>query len=557
MLNTVFRIFVHDRLPKGAGVPIVLTASRAEISNYHYDPFVAFVCTFPHRLIPYRLKKKWFAPEDNPDGSSKFAPYGLRKVESMLASEFGRENVVVAHYDNLHKFIGPATKIVGISTMDPMGLAYVSTTYNSILGFGGEAVNSFEFKRLIEHPSIQKYKPKILVGGSGVWQISEAGYQDKFGIDVLMQGESEADLIPTVKKMLSNKPVDKYIVTKRPDYNKISHINAAATYGTVEITRGCGRGCQFCSPTMRRKYSFPLSHIMKEVETTVKSGSKMIFPNSEDVFLYKSHPGFIPNRPEITRLFKSIADYPGVELIHLSHASLAPIIYDPKVLEELTPILIEKTDRVLNGKKFITVEVGIETGSVRLMKKYMKGKAKPYSVDNWPELVVQGIGNMNDHDWYPLCTIMTGMPDENDDDVRATLDLLDDLKGAKMFYTPILFIPLPQAMLSDARRINLDHLNSLQWEFISSCWRKNVELWLEPNYHYMVEWTTFMSFVLFYRWRHGKKATRALLKLAGFPNSLIQVHSDKACSPELCSIEASVGEQHRVPPKPIEIENGK
>jgi hypothetical protein len=29
--------------------------------------------------------------------------------------------------------------------MDPMGLAYVSTTYNSLIGFGGESLNAFEF----------------------------------------------------------------------------------------------------------------------------------------------------------------------------------------------------------------------------------------------------------------------------------------------------------------------------------------------------------------------------------------------------------------------------
>jgi radical SAM superfamily enzyme YgiQ (UPF0313 family) len=504
------------------------------MSHYNYNPFVAFVCTFPHRLIPRKYKVKWYSPVDNEDGSAKFAPYGLRKVETMLVSEFGRENVVLSHYDNLHKFIGPKTKLVGISTMDPMGLAYVSTTYNSLLGFGGEALNSFEFKKLIEHPSIQRYRPKIMVGGSGVWQIRDAGYQDKFGIDLLMQGEAEANLIPEVQKLMNGKGTKNYIVTNRPDYKKIDYICGAATYGTVEITRGCGRGCQFCSPTMRRKHSFPIEHIMKEVATTVKSGSKMIFANSEDVFLYKSHKGFKPNRPEIVKLFKAIANYPGVEFIHLSHASLAPIIYDPKVLEELSPILLEKTERVRNGKKFVTVEVGIETGSVRLMKKYMKGKAKPYSVDKWPELVVQGIGNMNDNDWYPLCTIMTGMPEETEADVRATLDLLDDLKGTKMFYTPVLFIPLPQAMLSDARRVNLDHLNALQWEFITTCWRKNVELWVEPKSQWKIEWTTLMSYLLFYRWKHGKKATKALMKLAGFPNPLLQAYSDKSCMPEFC-----------------------
>lgn len=526
------------------GVPIVLTASRAEMSNYHYDPFVAFVCTFPHKLIPSMYKEKWLVPIDSEDNgkehknyNNRFAPYGLRKVEAILIAEFGENNVVVAHHDNLEKVVGPKTKLVGISSMDPMGLAYVSTTYNSILAVGGEPLNSYEFRKIIDHPSIKKYRPKILVGGSGVWQIRDADAQAQYGIDVLLQGESERDIVGIVKKLLAGKNVPKYIVAKRPDYENLPLIKNAATYGTVEITRGCGRGCQFCSPTMRKKYSFPIEHIMKEVAITVKTGSKMIFPNSEDIFLYDSNPGFIPNRKRIVELFKNIAGYPGVELIHLSHASLAPIIHDPKILEELAPILLDKTDRMINGKKYVTVEVGVETGSVRLMQKYMKGKALPYSVDNWPELVVQGISNMNDLDWYPLCTIMAGMPGEQEDDIIATLELIDDLKDMKLFYTPVLFIPLADAMLSDARRISLDNLNDLHWEFITECWRKNVRIWLDNKTQWLIK-TLLISSLPFYRFKHGAKALRPILNVAGLASHnggfFMGAKMDKPCEPDYC-----------------------
>jgi radical SAM superfamily enzyme YgiQ (UPF0313 family) len=550
-MSAMFGFSINTELPNinskpPEGVPIVLTSSRSEMSHYHYDPFVAFVCTFPHKLIPGFYKDKWLKPIDDRNAKeneykkyrNKFAPYGLRKVESILIDEFGENNVIVTHLDNLDRVVGPKTKLVGISTMDPMGLAYVSTTYNSLLAVGGEPLNSYEFKKIINHPSIVRYKPKLLVGGSGVWQIRDAKAQKDYGIDVLIQGEAEHDLLDIVKKMLDGKDVPNYVVTKRPDYKKLPLIKYAATYGTVEITRGCGRGCQFCSPTMRKKYSFPIDHIIKEVAITVKSGSKMIFPNSEDIFLYDSYPNFIPNRKSIVKLFKKIADYPGVELIHLSHASLAPIIQDPKILEELAPILLEKTDRKINGKKFVTVEVGVETGSVRLMNKFMKGKALPFSVNNWPELVVQGISNMNDNDWYPLCTIMAGMPGETEEDIIQTLNLIDDLKDLKLFYTPVLFIPLADAMLSDARRINLDNLNELHWEFITECWKKNVKIWLDNKTQWFIK-TLILSSLPFYRLKHGSKALRPILKVIGFPDDLASGpyalgKQDRPCEPEIC-----------------------
>lgn len=519
------------------GVPIVLAASRAEANEYDSNPFAAFICTFPKKLSGYALKDYLSNLENNEDSSAKCTIYGLRKVESMLIDEFGEENVVVSHYDNLHKFIGKKTKVFGISTMDPMGLAYVSTTYNSLIGFGGEALNASEFKRLVNHPSIQQYNPKIIVGGQGSWQISEANAQDKLGIDILFQGEGEKDLICIFKKIMNGESVPKYFEAKKPEREKVPLIKHAASYGMVEIMRGCGRGCQFCSPTMRTKHSFSIDHIMKEVEINIKEGSESIFTVSEDIFLYKSKKNFIPNRNEIVNLYKTIASYPGVEYILLSHASFAPVLYDNKLLEELTPILIDKTKwnpktSSIYKKPFISIEMGIETGSVRLMKKYMKGKALPYNVDNWPELVVQAIGKMNDYEWWPLCTIMTGQPEETEDDVIATLNLIDDLRNhnAKMFYTPVLFIPLKEAILGNSRRTNLDNLTELQWEVLASSWKNNIDFWVPDKKNFYGPAFFFVHW-LYYRWKHGKKSTKPMMHLAGFP---INGKIDKPCDPEFC-----------------------
>jgi len=519
------------------GVPIVLAASRAEANEYDSNPFAAFICTFPKKFSGYALREHIQNLPNNPDGSAKTTIYGLRKVESMLIDEFGEDQVVVSHYDNLDKFIGKKTKIFGVSTMDPMGLAYVSTTYNSLIGFGGEALNASEFEKLLTHPSLLKYKPKIIVGGQGSWQVNEAKVQDKLGIDVIFQGEGEDELVQVFKKLLKKEKLPKIYESKKPDRENVPLIKHASSYGMVEIMRGCGRGCKFCSPTMRTKYSFPIDHVMKEVETNIREGSKTIFTVTEDIFLYKSKPGFKPNRKEIVKLYKTIASYPGVEYILLSHASYAPILYDKKLLEELTPILIEKTKwnpktSYMYKKPFISVEMGIETGSVRLMKKYMSGKALPYSVDNWPELVVEATGLLNDNDWWPLCTIMTGQPDETDDDVIATLNLIDDLRAhnAKMFYTPVLFIPLKEAVLSNCKRSNLDNLTELQWDVLARCWKNNIDFWAPDKQKYLSP-MFFMSHWLYYRWKHGKKATLPMMRLAGFP---ISNKIGKECDPAYC-----------------------
>lgn len=531
------------------GVPIVLTASRAEMSHYDYNPFIAFTCTFPQAFTKVILEK-YFQPDDHPDGRARFAPYGLRKVEALLAKEFGSQNVVVSHYSDLGRFIGPGTKVLGVTSMDPMGLAYVSTTYNSLIGMGGESLNAVEFRRLMKHPAIKKHRPRIIVGGSGVWQIRDTKSERLFGIDLLFQGESEHDLVGIFRKLMEGENVPGYFVAEKPGWEDIPFITGAATYGTVEIMRGCGRGCAFCTPTMRKRKSFPLDHIIKEVQTNVKCGSKAIFTTSEDIFLYECGPNFAPNREKIVQLFGSIAKQPGVEYILLSHASLAPVVCDPKIPEELAPILLEKspwTPEQGYRQKFITVEVGIETGSVRLMQKYMKGKALPFSVDRWPELVVQGIGIMNDNDWWPLCTIMTGMPGEEEDDVIATLELVDDLRaaGAKMFYTPVIFIPLEEAVLSKAKRSDLKNFSSLQWEFIMKCWRNNMDFWM-PQLRGPVGAAASLYFFSYLFWKHGGKLGSPIKYLMGFPYTYMKKKVGKECDREYC-----LDKKERLPPQTV------
>lgn len=466
---------------------IVLTASRAEMSQFgpeigiQPNGFTAFKCTFP-RVFTTPFLKKYFKPADNADGSASFAPYSLRKVESILANHSCAEEIIVCHPDRLMEFVGQNTQIVGITTMDPLGLAYVSTTYNSLIGFGGESINSYEFKKLLcfIRRLKKKFGFKVVVGGEATWQIELAGLQTALGIDHMVSGPAEEELPTLMEKILTGSapPVIKF---KSLDYRKtqIPVIRAPAIYGDVEITRGCGRGCAFCSPNVGRKHSVPLQEIMKEVKINIEGGGRTIFTITDDMFLYESKPRFYPNKKAIVGLYESIANYPGVNHIHLSHASLAPVLADKQLLPQLAPILVDKSQRTLNGKKYATVEVGIESGSVGIMRKYMRGKAYPFPVEHWPEIVCEGISVFNEHKVYPLCTIIVGWPGETEKDSEKTQKLIENLydQKAKMFYTPILFIPIKQTPLGKSKRISIHNLTKTQLDIIESCWEYNVEIW--------------------------------------------------------------------------------
>jgi len=102
--NRLVHTKADDVKPKNDGVMIVLSASDIEMSDFNLNPFIAFAGGFPKALVQ---KKLYPDLPLNSDSTAKYAPYGLRKVESLLIEEFGEENVVTVHPSNLHHFIGP------------------------------------------------------------------------------------------------------------------------------------------------------------------------------------------------------------------------------------------------------------------------------------------------------------------------------------------------------------------------------------------------------------------------------------------------------------------
>jgi len=500
------------------GVPIVLTGSATDMSDFNRSPFRAFTGGFPTGIVPRRLLRKyWYPPvPNNGDGTAKYAPYGMRKIEALLIREFGAKNVAVVHPDNLQKIVGPKTKVIGISSMEPAGTGFVSRTYTSFVGFGGEPTAAAEFRELVEKPILRKWGAKIILGGPGAWQIHKAKLQKKYDIDCIVMGEGEKTAAKIFRMALSSEELPPVVETEPPNPEEIPCIMHPSIFGVVEIMRGCGRGCRFCSPTSRRRVSFPLEHILKEVRLNASQGTKMVILASEDLFLYQSREKFLPNREAIVELIKSIAAVPRVKYIQPAHASLAPVVYDPKMVEEIGPILLEKSRWVTNGTRHSSVEVGIETGSIRLMNEHMKGKMLPYKPEEWHDIVTKGIEIMNESRIWPLATLIIGLPGETEKDTIATLELLDKMRYSKVFYVPLLFTSEEDCMLKEARDMDLKHLTPLQWELTATCWKRNIEVFVSTDLQWKIRLGAMIAYALYYRWKHGKKVLRPIMKFSGW-----------------------------------------
>jgi radical SAM superfamily enzyme YgiQ (UPF0313 family) len=456
-------------------------------------------------------------------------------VETLLLREYDEEDVVTCYVENLEKFVGPETKVLAIHAHNPLGISYATDVYSKLGGENLMPLNAHEFLRIVTHPVIKKYRPKIIVGGPGAWQLEKAGRLDEFNIDHLIDGEIELVFSDLFKRIINHDASLPQIIKipkeQQASVEEIPVVRHRSTFGVVEITRGCGRGCQFCSPATKVGRSFPLEHIMASAEVNAREGATEIMVASEDMFLYEQLPNFVTNTTALEKLFKSIASVPGIETIQTSHITMAPVVKDPSVIERLTPLVVpyshvhHKDSTDPNGCMADPI-IGLETGSPRLFNQFMKGKGYPYKAHQWRDVVVKGMEILNRHNWFPFCTFIIGLPGETDEDTKLSLDLLSDLRDAKGTFVPTWFVPLENTRMGQKASAKLIEMTDRQWEFFFTCWKYNLEFWHGTDARARAK---FMFGVPIYYRMLGKRLfgnsiKYPLWRLAGMPDRFMRKH---------------------------------
>ena len=440
---------------------ILLTVDRTLMSDYHRNEFVGFGTCAPPNVIPDWLFKWLFFPSmKTKDGIPLAAPYGLRKIEAQLLSE--GFDVLTVDPDHLGKYIGQA-KVLGIHVMDPFGLGPASSTLASI--FKKEPFLAQYFRILMEKPEIKKAKNrglKIIIGGPGVWQFR---YRPKFveehGIDCIVEGEAEKVIGKLARAALHDEELPKCYevgVKEVPSLDETPEIVAPSINGLVEIGRGCCRGCRFCSVTLRPLRWYPYEKILKEIDVNIKIGQiNWSCLHAEDVMLYSSK-NTLPNDEKLIKLHELVVK--KCEGMSWSHSSLAAVAAKPKLFSKIAEIILQK-------QPWWGAEIGIETGSPELAKKIMPAKAHPFRPEEWPEVVRTGMGLMHDNKMVPACTLIVGAPEETEEDLTKTIELMDDLKDVRSLIVPLFFVPMGR--LEDEKWFEKTQMTELHQELLIKC----------------------------------------------------------------------------------------
>ena len=159
---------------------------------------------------------------------------------------------------------------------------------------------------------------------------------------------------------------------------------------------------------------------------------------------------------------------------------MAPAVVDPKLIEELSNSLLPKSPIKLRGisshpeNRALSPLIGMETASVRMAKMIMPGKSAPFPIDEWPSVLIRGLEVLNKNNWFPVMTLMIGNPGENDDDIKASIDVVYEIerRGLFAFLVPSIFTPLNDTRMADKHGTEqTSDLTPLQWQLLMKCWK--------------------------------------------------------------------------------------
>ncbi len=459
----------------GDGYKVVLTADETMMSTYGGRLFFGFLTTGPvSGFIPLPLMERFVLtpPPSDEEGRVLLAPHGLRRVEATLLESgvVDEDEVIVAHPHNLRRVVGSETKAILISAIDPLGMGPASTTFAGPYGvMHAESLTKRKFRELVCSDIIQSVRRRggvVMVGGPGAWQLSEDAMLD-YGIDLVVVGEGEKLVPRLVSDVLSGwRPSGPLIVHATradvPSAEEIPKLRGGTIGGLVEISRGCGRGCKFCSPTMRLLRHRSVEDVVEDVRVNVKCGQAGVCLHAEDVLQYGGTP--FRKRPEkVVELFERVAEVPGLKSMGISHASLASIVEMPNIVARLSEIM------GLGDGRWIGYQTGIETGSPRLIERWMRFKPYPFKPKDWPDVVEQAFAISNDCNWVPAATLIVNLPGETEDDVMKTVELIDRLRPYKSIMVPLLFVPMRES--GECRRMRfVEDATPAHWELYRAIW---------------------------------------------------------------------------------------
>jgi radical SAM superfamily enzyme YgiQ (UPF0313 family) len=455
--------------PPRLGFPVVLSADRTLGAGYRVL-FEGMVSASQTSRTPSLLMKGLLAPAGPRDEGlrARQAPLGLRRVESAaVRGGWDRRDVAVVGPASLDRAVGPATRIIGLSSGDPLGVGMNSTTMSGILG--GEIYVSRWFRRLAARVGrLRRRAPqaRLLMGGPGAWQLAHNPAARKaLGIDHVVLGYCEGNAAELFDRIADGDDLPAVLAGEGVAPEAVPPILGPTVMGSVEVSRGCGLGCGFCTLGHEPMGHLPADAILADAQTNVAGGVPNVVLVTEDVFRYGARAGRVQPQALIDLLHRLRA-LPGLRLIQTDHANVT------SVAQYADEELVEVRRAMTGGGRhdYVWLNLGVETASGALLAAN-GGRPKMGSCgpEAWGAFCLDQVGRLIRLGYFPLVSLVMGLPGETPADVQQTLEWVRRLRGERLAVFPVFHAPL------DGRTapFGLSDMSDVHWRLFRESYRLN------------------------------------------------------------------------------------
>lgn len=450
---------------------VVLVADRTLSASYKIL-FEGIFATMQTTRIPQAAMRYFLSPSvpTDPFGRARSAPLGLRRIESsLLASGFSRDEIVVTTPEALDQMLGPWTKVVGVSSSDPLGYGMSNTTTTSF--WGGELYTRYWMRKLLERigRGKQRFGFKVVGGGAGAWQWR--AYPDETAdrvIDTIFDGYFEADGPDMIRGLMDGRLTGREIFGRMPKVDQIRPIPGASCMGVVELSRGCGRGCRFCAMARVPMLHLPPEIICQDLRINRDAGVRAVVSGSEDFFRYGG-TGVRPNVDALCGLLEKMKAIEGLSFLQIDHANVSTVM-------QLSDTELRRIRDFMSWREptdFLWVNMGAESANGRLVAANSGGKIAPLNPDQWEEMIIGAGEKLSRTGFYGVFSLVLGLPGETTEDIRRTRAMVNRLEAMRAVVFPIFYEPVDAADIHGGVRFGIDTMRPEHLELYRKCYEIN------------------------------------------------------------------------------------